>query len=445
MQKRIAFLLGPQKIFMAHNKYTDSTINNKFFNPLIEVYSISDRQRNCHDLSDIDFLKLGVNRCLSLVQSGNDFLQHYQKDDLSRVKVGNFFESLKSPRRLENLLSVNYLLKSYCYDHIQDELASIEELKKWHIFAGDGHYHKAAIFDKKVASQDSKKEPTKIPTGHFFRLDMRTHHLDYMDLAQPEDGKKGEHDMKMLKRQDLESLRAKAPKGQKVFYLWDRASIDYPFWLKAKSQKGIYFATLAKSNSVTKFIRDFSIIDYNDKRNEGVLSDQLVESADGYEIRLIVYVDPSTGTEYRYLTNEKTLPAWVIVLLYKHRWDIEKVFDETKTKLEEKQSWASSKNAKKMHALFLCLTHNLMLLMETELKLQEGMCDTVEDRKQITRAKTNKMGDKFRRSQPASFINTFFQRASQRTVRFIRWLRYHINKRASYDESLEDLKRVWEC
>ncbi len=69
------------------------------------------------------------------------------------------------------------------------------------------------------------------------------------------------------------------------------------------------------------------------------------------------------GLKYRYLTNEKNLPAWVIVLLYKYRWDIEKTFDETKTKLEEKQSWASSKNAKKMHAHFICLTHNLMLLL----------------------------------------------------------------------------------
>ncbi len=30
------------------------------------------------------------------------------------------------------------------------------------------------------------------------------------------------------------------------------------------------------------------------------------------------------GLKYRYLTNEKNLPAWVIVLLYKYRWDIEK-------------------------------------------------------------------------------------------------------------------------
>ncbi|WP_129589590.1 transposase [Rubritalea profundi] len=35
------------------------------------------------------------------------------------------------------------------------------------------------------------------------------------------------------------------------------------------------------------------------------------------------------------MTDELTLAAWTIVLLYKHRWDIEKVFDELKTKLEE--------------------------------------------------------------------------------------------------------------
>jgi len=143
------------------------------------------------------------------------------------------------------------LTKSYLADHLEDELGEIEELKNWHLFAGDGHYHKAAIFDSKTKADLSRKEPGKSATGHFFRLDLRTHHLGYLDLAQPEDGKKSEHDLKMLKRQDLQTLRGGARAGQKVFYLWDRAVIDYAFWLKAKSQKGIYFCTLEKSNSVT--------------------------------------------------------------------------------------------------------------------------------------------------------------------------------------------------
>jgi len=419
------------------------TLSDCFFKPLNELYSLSDSQRNCHGISDLEYLKLGVSRCISSAQSGNDFLQTYRKDDGKRVGVGHFFECLKSPRRLANLQSVNRWAKSYLADHTQDELAEIEELKNWHLYAGDGHYHKAAIFDPKTKADHSRKDPGKSATGHFFRLDLRTHHLDHLDLAQPKDGKKSEHDMKMLKRQDLQTLRAGARTGQRVLYLWDRAVTDYEFWNQAKSQKGIYFCTLAKSNSVTKFISEHELIDHQDPRNEGIISDRLVETSKGYEIRQIIYINPADGVEYRYLTNEKTLPARLLVLLYKHRWDIEKVFDELKTKLVEQRSWASSKEAKTAHALFLCLTHNLMLILEAHLQKNESMQDQIEPAKREIRQKTTRKG--WRKKLKPSYLNTFFKRATQRTVRFIRWLREALFKSLTYNESLTELAHIWGC
>ena len=430
------------KIFMTqlHHKIS---LTDKFFKPLVELYQLSDYKRDCPGISDLDYLVMGVSRCVSKTDSGNDFLQSYRMADGSKVSVSHFFEALKSPRRLNHQKSMNDLLRAYLKDHINDELAQFEEFKKWHFVAGDGHYQKAAIFDPKTKADTSRKDPSKTPTGHFFKLDLRTHHLGYLDLAQPDDGKKSEHDMKMLKRQDLESLRDNTPKGTKVLWLWDRASIDYHFWLKAMSQKGVYFATMEKSNSVTKLIREHTIIDYQDKRNEGVSSDRMVETSEGFEVRQIIYIDPKDGVEYRYLTNELTLPSWAIVLLYKHRWDIEKVFDEIKTKCDEKRSWASSKTAKQAHALFLCLTHNLMLLLEEGLRVEEGMTDNVEPKKAETRAKTKLKG--WRKKLTPSFINSFFTRASQRTCRFIRWLRDGLYKGLSYKQSLVELADVWEC
>ena len=423
--------------------YQHIRLTEQFFKPLFELYPLSDFQRDCPGLSDLEYLQMGVERCVSSAKSGNDFLQTYRKADGSRVGVSHFFEALKSERRLNQQKSINHLMRSYLKDHTVDELSHIEEFKKWHFVAGDGHYHKAAVFDPRTKADTSRKEPSKSPTGHFFSLDLRTHHLGYLDLAQPDDGKKSEHDMKMLKRQELTRLRDNAPKGTKVLWLWDRASIDYQFWLTAKSQKGIYFATLEKSNSVTRFIREHTIIDYQDKRNEGLVSDRMVETSEGYEIRQVIYINPEDGVEYRYLTNEFTLSAWAIVLLYKHRWDIEKVFDELKSKCGEQQSWASSKTAKQSHALFLCLTHNLMLMLEGALRAQEGMRDTVEPKKEKTRAKTKIKG--WRKKLPPSFINSFFRRATQRTVRFIRWLRDSLYKRLSYKESLAELAHVWKC
>jgi len=421
-------------------------LSELFFKPLFELYPATDSQHLCHELSDLDYLKLGVSRCISSAKSGNDFLQTYRKDDGQKVGVPHFFESLKSKRRLGNLASMNELMKGYLATRLPDDLEPIEELKKWHLFAADGHYHKAALFDPKTKADLSRKESNKSATGHFFRLDLRTHHLEHLDLAQPEDGKKSEHDMKMLKRQSLSSLRGGARVGEKVLYLWDRACIDYAFWNQAKSQKGIYFCTLAKRNSVTKFIREHQIVSYDDPRNEGVISDRIVETSQGYEIRQIIYTNPADGERYEYLTNELTLSAWIHVLLYKHRWDIEKVFDELKTKLEEKRSWASSKEAKTAHAHFLSLTHNLMLLLEEYLRSKELMRDEVEPKKREIRERRRREKRKeFRKKLKPSFINSFFTRATQRTVRFIRWLRESLSKKLRYREALDELADVWKC
>ena len=109
------------------------------------------------------------------------------------------------------------------------------------------------------------------------------------------------------------------------------------------------------------------------------------------------------------MTDELTLAAWTIVLLYKHRWDIEKVFDELKTKLEENRSWASSNEAKEAHALFENLTHNLMLLMENHLHKVEGMKDKVEPKKKIIREKTKNRGW---RKKITNFLHKWFLRDS---------------------------------
>lgn len=425
------------------NTYTENTLYSLFFKPLSEVYALSDHQRKCPEITDLDYLRMGVERCLGQYRSGHDFLQHYQKEDGKKVAVGHFFHELASKRRLANLTSVNEAFLPYLRDHLPNELAQVEELKGWHLYAGDGHYHKAAVFDEKRKADFSERAASKTATGHFFLLDLYTHHLRHLDLAQPDDGKKSEHDMKMLKRQEMETLQAGAKKGQKVLYLWDRACIDYAFWNQAKNQKGVYFATLAKSNSVMNKIRIFREIDYTDKRNEGVHSDDLVETSEGYELRRIIYTNPRDGKQYIYLTNQKTLSAWLIVLLYKHRWDIEKVFDELKTKQEEQKSWASSVEAKKAHANFLCLLHNLMLLTEQDTQKTHDLKDIIEQKKEATREKTKLTGS--RAKLPPNYINSFFKRASQRTFRFIRWLRFHVQNKSSVCRAMDDLAIIWGC
>ena len=423
------------KIFMASYS-THNELSSRFFKPLTDLYPLSDKRYACSEVSDTDFARLGVLRCISHAKSGHQFLQHHADQGNASLSPDHFFKALKSPRRLTNLTSINRLMRPLMAELRDDPLEEFEALRNWSLFAADGHYQKPAIFDAKKPS-NSKNKLTKPATGHFFRLDLRTHHMGHLDLAELENGRKKEHDMHLIKRSRVEHLRDGAPKGHKVLYLWDRACIDYACWDRLKHNSGIYFCTLEKSNSVTEFISDHKVLDYEDPDNEGIRSDQIVATSQGYRIRKIVYVNPEDGVEYVYLTNEMTPPPCLVVLLYKHRWDIEKVFDQFKNKMEEKRSWASSATAKKAHAVFECLAHNLMLLLEDELQQTEGMTDQLEPIKQRGRQKGHSLSK--------SFINTALSRATQRTQRFIRWLAAHLYREASWRQAMLRLATVWGC
>ena len=162
-------------------------------------------------------------------------------------------------------------------------------------------------------------------------------------------------------------------------------------------------------------------------------------------MRRIVYTNPEDGVTYTYLTSENNLPAYQIVLLYKHRWDIEKIFNQFKSKMKERKSWASSLEAKQSHAIFECLTHNLLLLFEQHLRESEGLRDELEEKKQQGRSKTASVAAKLAgiTRSVGNFINTALTRATQRTQRFIRWVRVWIYKQAPWRDSIARLREVW--
>jgi IS4 transposase len=144
--------------------------------------------------------------------------------------------------------------------------------------------------------------------------------------------RKKEHDMRALKRQDILTLRQGAAKGRKVLYIWDRAGIDFRQWFKWK-ESGIYFLSREKENMKLETV---GIHSFNraDPINQGVVSDEMVATSMGVAVRRVIYKDPETGITYIYLTNlPPSIPAGIIALLYKCRWDVEKVFDEFKTSL----------------------------------------------------------------------------------------------------------------
>ena len=422
---------------MPSKQQLDTPFSRVFFADMIRLYPQSLRQYDCAGISDIHYAQLGTLRCLSSAETGQEFLQYHADQNVADITPSHFFKALKSERRLGNITSLNDLLADTMTSQVDDAFAHCPELAEWDIYAVDGHYHKAACFDPKHEASDGSIRATA--TGHFFRMNMRTHHLSCLAMAEPKDGKKKEHDMAAIKRSTADALRYGAAAGRKVMLSWDKACIDYRHWYKLKHTYGIYFTTCEKSNSTAE-ICSHNMLDRSEPRNEGVVSDHLVGTSNGVQLRRIVYTNPMDGVTYTYLTNDFTLPAYLIVLIYKHRWDIEKIFHELKSKMKERKSWASSPKAKKSHAMFVCLSHNLLLLFEKHMENTEGLRDEVEVEKQAGRLKALPTVIV---QAAKNFINSALTRATQRTQRFIRWVRVRLYQDIPWSDSVARLREIW--
>ena len=129
----------------------------------------------------------------------------------------------------------------------------------------------------------------------------------------------------------------------------------------------------------------------------------------------------------------------LIAFLYKMRWDIEKVFDETKNKFNERKAWASSLRAKTQQGLFLCMAHNLMLLLERTLEREEGIVDEKCCRKRAKRMQLIEEKLKERGDMLNPLVSGLF-RVTQRSLQFIRWLRIQLRSPTPWPEAVDVLR-----
>ena len=261
---------------MANPQHHHDTINSLFFKDLIEIYPSSERAYHCTSISDQNFAKLGILRCISHAKTGQEFLQHHADQGEADIDPGHFFKALKSPRRLANITSLNALLLPVMRRRCDDPFARFGELDDFDIYAADGHYQHAATHDPKRGDDGGQT----IATGHFFLLDLRCHHLGYIGLGEPDAGKKKSHDITVIKRSTPETLRNGAGKGRKVIYAWDKACIDYHLWHRLKHNSGIYFITIEKSNSAAE-VCSRNLIDPADPRNRRISITVLYQSTGG--------------------------------------------------------------------------------------------------------------------------------------------------------------------
>ena len=421
---------------MATQTSTTKTVFGKLTQPLISFVDQCNYKRKCNALPDHDWIKTGLLRILSQEPSGRAFLQKLSDSGGYDLKRSLFFETLKSKRRLKLSRDVSLsLYQAVRSKNLQsDPFAQFSILDGYDIHAGDGHYHEAAVHDK-------RKVRTKYPTQHFYSIDMRSHALRHLTLADTSGTRKREHDTRALKRLDRETLRQSTPKGRKVIYVWDRAGIDFFQWYKWRQHDGIYFISREKGNMNGMVIGEW-YYDKKDPINEGVLKYQAVGCAAGVMMNRVVYKCPLTGNLYCFITSlNKTMPPGLIAFLYKCRWDIEKVFDEIKNKLVEKKAWATSEIAKEMQAQFVCMAYNLILLLEGCIE-KEGIVNKAEDNRRAKRLEKVITSKRLNyRKLPIFLVEP--KKATQRSVKFIRWLRNHLFMNTSWREALAPLQRIY--
>jgi len=396
----------------------NATVNQSFFEPLEGLATTSNAWRPCPEFSDDDYVRLGVQRVLESSESGRAFLQEHGVRFENPPELCNYFVALRSSRRCDVLRDVNLSLVSAANLRLHDRLALIPELASYECFACDGHWHKAA-------THDARHEGSKMAVGHFYSLNLRTHTLRHLAAGQG----LHEHDMSALKRIKPRGLRQGVPKGKRVLSIYDKAGIDFGYWKRCRQECAVYFLSRAKENMVYDWLESVPV-DGADPRNRGVTEDRRVMSRDGHRLRIISFIDPQTGEEFEFLTNEMDLPAGVLVELYRRRWEAEKVFDQIKNKLGEKKAWASSLAAKEAQAQFIAITHNLLLLYEQKLESEHGITNQAEDQRRAKRIKVAVVNC-VKAGQPLSSLAASARRATQRSVKFVRWLRQAIRDQAA--------------
>jgi hypothetical protein len=274
--------------------------------------------RTCPEMSDIDFVRFGLMRCISTVNSGRHFLQITDNIHDEQLPLSTYFNPLKSPRRrkmLEALEAQSYQLHAKTLEQSGvDYLKQFPELEHYTVEAADGHFIDHACHTKK--SPNGKV----YAAGFIYALNLRNGLLK--PLCCVTNGTKRHHEIPAL-RNHIETQNNKKNKQGKHLYVYDKAVTDYTWWEEQKAHEN-YMISVLKENSVATLVESIPFDKENDI-NRGVEHYSVYQNK-GIKFSLVDYRDPETKILHRFVT---TLPVDInpgtIAMLYFKRWTIESV------------------------------------------------------------------------------------------------------------------------
>ena len=164
-----------------------------------------------------------------------------------------------------------------------------------------------------------------------------------------------------------------------AFYVMDRGYVDFGR-LHAIHRAGALFVTREKDK--LSFKRRYSNpVD----RTTGIMCDQIIfltgkGTSKKYPdtLRRIKYYDEETAQEYVYLTNNFSVSAVSIALLYKNRWKIELFFKWIKKHLKVKVFWGRSENAVKTQICIALCAYLLVAILKKKLGIGRSIYEILQ-------------------------------------------------------------------
>jgi hypothetical protein len=321
-------------------------------------------QRSCPEMTDIDFIRLGLLRCIRAVDSGRHFIQTTEEVHGELLPHSTYFKSLKSSRRthmLEAIERQSYMI--HC-QHLAssgiDYLKSFPELDDYTVEAADGHFIDHACHTPKGANGKV------YAAGFIYAMNLRNGLLRPMCCIT--NGTKRHHELPIL-RDHIDHQNNQCSPSEKNLYVYDKAVTDFHWWAKQKSHQN-HMISVLKENSVATWIESI-VFDANNAINTGI-EDYSIYENQGVRFNVVHYRDPETQKLHRFVsTLPKSINPGTIAILYYKRWSIEKAYNNNKSNLKEKKAWSSSVKSLNNQMRLTTMAYNLMRVCEEISKTQD--------------------------------------------------------------------------
>jgi len=180
------------------------------------------------------------------------------------------------------------------------------------------------------------------------------------------------------KRHDLWMLDQFVPVAG-AFYVMDRGYVDFERLFRMNTAKA-FFITRAKRNMNFGVRHRLAVVPEGPVRSDRLIRLRTPQARKDYpeSLRLVHYLDPETGHRLRFLTNNFSLDALAIALLYRKRWQIELFFKWIKQHLHILAFFGTTPNAVQSQLWIAVIVYVLVAELKHRHQLSQGLNEILQ-------------------------------------------------------------------